>query len=54
VDCPLRASWSSDFLVFAIAGLLGAVMVALVRQKANNTTASGPAERTPVGDSQNA
>jgi AAHS family benzoate transporter-like MFS transporter len=44
---------SLGFVVFAIAGLLGAVMVALVRQKANSTKASGPTDRTPVADSQN-
>jgi hypothetical protein len=42
------------FVVFAIAGLLGAVMVSLVRQKTNSATTSGPAARTPVPGSQNA
>jgi AAHS family benzoate transporter-like MFS transporter len=45
---------SLGFVVFAIAGLLGAVMVSLVRQKTNSATTSGPAARTPVPGSQNA
>jgi AAHS family benzoate transporter-like MFS transporter len=45
---------SSGFLVFAVAGLLGAVMVALVRQKADSTEVSGPPDRAPVPGTQSA
>jgi AAHS family benzoate transporter-like MFS transporter len=45
---------SLGFVVFAIAGLLGAVMVALVRRNGAITTETGPAERTSVRGSQNA
>ena len=45
---------SLGFLVFAIAGVLGAVMVFLVRQKTNSAVASGSAGRTPVPGPQNA
>jgi AAHS family benzoate transporter-like MFS transporter len=45
---------SLGFVVFAIAGLLGAVMVSLVRQKTNSATTSGPAARMPARGSQNA
>jgi AAHS family benzoate transporter-like MFS transporter len=45
---------SLGFVVFAIAGLLGAAMVALVRQKTNSATASGPAGRTPVPGTRSA
>ncbi|GLY39814.1 MFS transporter [Amycolatopsis sp. NBRC 101858] len=43
---------SLGFVVFAIAGVLGAVMVFLVRQKTNSAMAS--ADRTPVPGPQNA
>ena len=45
---------SLGFVVFAIAGVLGAVMVFLVRQKTNSAVASGSVDRTPVPGPQNA
>lgn len=45
---------SLGFVVFAIAGVLGAVMVALVRRKGAFATESGQAERRPVRESHNA
>jgi AAHS family benzoate transporter-like MFS transporter len=45
---------SSGFLVFAVAGLLGAAMVTLVRRKGALATESGSGERTPVSGSRSA
>ncbi|MDS0135778.1 hypothetical protein H5970_25000 [Amycolatopsis sp. CM201R] len=47
-DRYARAASSLGFLVFAVAGLLGAAMISLVRRKAAFATAPAATPTTPV------